>query len=155
MNIPSTINLKISVPADQDGFISLKCPFCGEMFKLNSDEINSQWHINTWCPKCGIRSNHLWDDDTNHKMNEMVENKLNELTNQIQDVFAKTLSGKNVSFKPGRRAKVKTVTPIVPKTANLELIYFSCCKLTGKVKPILKFSGCYCPYCGEIDDGTN
>ena len=42
----------ISIPADEDGFVLMQCPLCGEFFKLRAEDFEAEDVIEIWCPCC-------------------------------------------------------------------------------------------------------
>lgn len=41
--------IQISIPADEDGFVSFECPHCEQRFKLRADEFEESDIINLFC----------------------------------------------------------------------------------------------------------
>lgn len=145
--------MEISIPTDVDGFILLQCSLCGEYFKLQADEMQSDDIISIWCPCCGLIGESYFTED-------VIELALNMLENQAIDLMHKEMneiesSSKNelITIKAGRKPTSKSEEPIISGIVALELQCYSCCKRKSKIKPIVKFSGGYCPYCGVKYDG--
>lgn len=42
-------NIEISMPNDNDGYVQLKCPTCGERFMLKPSDIEEESMIDIWC----------------------------------------------------------------------------------------------------------
>lgn len=46
--------IQVSIPADEDGYVSFECPHCEQRFKLRADEFEESDIINLFCPICGL-----------------------------------------------------------------------------------------------------
>lgn len=150
----SDLEIKISIPTDEDGFVLLKCPLCGEYFKLTPSDINADDVIQVWCPCCGLKSNnYLTEDVINLAMNK-VENITNDLIYKELNHLEKQLSNETISLKSNIEQPLQPESPIIPIIDSLEIIKFSCCNRKAKIRPIVKLSGCYCPFCGVSSDGN-
>ena len=51
------------------------------------------------------------------------------------------------------RSKREYEQPIMLSIDTMQKKFYNCCKKEAKIKPILKFSASYCPYCGVKDYG--
>ena len=47
--------MEISIPADDEGYVLLRCPKCGEKFKLAPTDIESDEVEDIYCPLCGLK----------------------------------------------------------------------------------------------------
>ena len=75
----------------------------------------------------------------------------NEIMDMIHDEFKKLeRQTKNgiVQFKAGKKPKHEYENPIRSGIEAMEIAHFPCCRRDAKVKPLLKITGCYCPFCG-------
>jgi len=138
--------LKMSIPADVDGYVLLQCPLCSHLFKLLAGDIERTDVI--YCPSCGMKSN-------SYVTNEVIELAHTILTNCVEDelysMFKKlerNTRGKMVSFKAGKKPRPEPENPIRNKIEAMGIGRFDCCDKTCKTKPLLLMSGCYCPFCG-------
>jgi uncharacterized Zn-finger protein len=52
------VSFKITVPSDNDGFITLQCPFCDDRFKLTVEDFQREDILEIFCPYCGLRHQH-------------------------------------------------------------------------------------------------
>lgn len=146
---------EISIHTDDDGFILLKCPLCGEFFKLIPSEFESDDVIQVWCPCCGLVSkNYLTDEVINLGM-KMAENEaVNMIFNEMKK-WERQFKSSGISFKSGRRPTSQEETPIRTGIEALEIQSYRCCKRRAKIKPLIRICGSYCPYCGGRYDGTD
>lgn len=139
--------IKISIPADVEGFVLLQCPLCGHLFKLLAGDVERANEI--YCPSCGMKSN-------SYVTNEVIELAQTKLRNYVEEELysafkqmERNTRGKMISFKAGKKPKPEVENPIRNKIEAMEIASFECCNKTCKTKPILLMTGCYCPFCGE------
>lgn len=142
------VQFSIPIPADDDGYVLLQCEHCGTFFKACPSDVEDDSVLNIFCPSCGLISESYVTDDVLELAENMVENYATEL---IYDVF-KNLERHSrhgvVQIKAGKKPKPKPENPIRSGIEALEIAMFPCCNRTAKVKPLLKMTGCYCPFCG-------
>ena len=137
------IQMSISIPTDDNGYVLLKCDHCGNLFKVLPSDAQDDGVLQIYCPSCGLISdNYITEDVLNLAMN-MAENIANDyIYDMVKDLERK--SNKYVKIKAGNR-------PIHSGIEALENSTFSCCGRTAKIKPLLKIAGAYCPFCGVKD----
>lgn len=148
------INLAISIPADNDGFVLLQCPLCGEFFKLTPDDIESEDVLEIWCPCCGLKGETYVTEDVVELALKMAENTAMDLAYKEMKKWERKFKGNGVSFKAGKKTTEKSEDPIVAGIEILEVQKYECCKRQAKIKPIVKLIGSYCPFCGGNYDGN-
>jgi len=145
---------QISIPADEEGYVLLKCPSCGEKFMMTVEDIEDESTIDIWCPNCGLTHENYIDDDVNELAERIVENQVAEMLNNFSKNLEKTFrNSKNIKFKTGKEIKKEAELPIGRKTGDFEKKKYSCCGKIAKISSIKKFEGSYCPFCGEMIDG--
>ena len=148
------MKFKILIPSDNDGFIVLKCPSCGEKFMMTAENIEDESTIDIWCPNCGLTHGNYLDDDVHELAERIVENQVAEMLNDFSKNLEKTFkNSKNFKFKSGKKIKKEAEHPIGRKTGDFEESKYLCCGKTAKISSIKKFEGSYCPFCGEMIDG--
>lgn len=138
----------MSIPSDNESFILLKCYYCGNYFKLQPKDINDEGILNIYCPSCGLVSDEYLTDDVLDLVNAKI---YNEIANTIEKSFEQInsqLKGRTVALKLNAEPKYKYENQLWTGIDALEITTFSCCKKIAKIKPLLKFTGCYCPFCG-------
>ena len=138
-----------SRPADDEGYVILQGEHCGTFFKATPFDIEDDGVLHIFCPSCGLISDSYVTADVIDLARRMVKNKVNDM---IYDTF-KDLERHNkqnsfVKFKAGKRPKHETEDPIRSGIETLEVTMFPCCGRTAKIKPLLKMTGAYCPFCG-------
>lgn len=141
--------MTISIPTDDDGYILLRCEHCGTFFKATPFDIEDDGVLRIFCPSCGLSSESYLTQDVIELAVRMIKNKANDM---IYDAF-KNLERHNkrnsmIKFKAGKRPKHETEEPIRSGIEVLEVTTFPCCSRTAKIKPLLKMTGAYCPFCG-------
>ncbi len=144
--------IQISIPHDSEGFFTLRCPYCGQRFKLSSGEVESSGNgIDVYCPYCGLQghSSRFIDTQVLEAAHVQVTNIAQQAINRTMRDLERSMRGnKHVKFKPG-----KPLRPLPEKelyeTDDLEIVTLSCCEKRVKVEGLEAEAGIYCPYCGE------
>ena len=141
-------SIEVPIPTDSDGFVLLKCPLCGEHFKLRPSDYEREDVLQIWCPSCGLISESYLTDD-------VIELAITKLQNTVMDSLHKDIKKlerntkhKNVQFKAGRKPRQVKEDPIMYSIDNMETVYYPCCKKEAKVDSLYKSIGSYCPFCG-------
>lgn len=141
--------MTVSIPTDNEGYILLQCEHCGTFFKATLSDIEDDGVLHIFCPSCGLINENYVTEDVIELAMRMIKNKVNDI---IYDAF-KDLERHNkrnsiIKFKSGMRPGHETEEPIRSGIEALEIANFSCCRRTAKIKPLLKMTGAYCPFCG-------
>ncbi len=147
------VTFQINIPSDEEGFVLLKCPLCGEVFKLQPGDLEDDSVFEIYCPACGLVSDSYITDDVIELGMIMVENYANDLMMKELKKLERHTKNSMLKFKVTNKPKKKSEQPIMLTIEALERKMYSCCKMEAKIKPILKMSGSYCPYCGVMDYG--
>lgn len=142
------IKFEISIPTDEDGFILLQCPLCGDLFKISVPDYNADDIYELWCPACGLKSENYLTEEVLDLALKMAKNRAQDmLHNQLKQMERKT-RGRFISFKVSRKHAPEYENPLVPIIDELELMQYLCCQRHVKISPILKLTGSFCPFCG-------
>ena len=142
------ITFTISIPSDDDSYILLQCEYCGSFFKITVDDYNGDSIVNLYCPSCGLISDSYLTKDVIGLAETMVENHtMNTIYNSVKSMERATRHS-TLQVKAGKKPKPKSENPIKAGIDTLEIKRFKCCNKTAKVRPLLKLTGCYCPFCG-------
>lgn len=142
------IHLEISIPADDDGYVLLKCEHCGNYFKTTPSDIEDDGILEIFCPSCGLVSESYVTEDVLELAQTMIENVAMDMIYDTFKQMEQKFKNGPITFNAGKRSRHKTETPIHSGIDSLEVATFPCCKRKAKVKPLLKMTGCYCPFCG-------
>ncbi|WP_377482166.1 MAG: hypothetical protein P2A85_29155 (plasmid) [Microcoleus anatoxicus] len=144
------VSFQITVPSDNDGFITLQCPFCDDRFKLTVEDFQREDIIEIFCPYCGLRHQHsqFLRDEVIEQAQIIASNYAKSLLNQwVKDLEKSTKRNKFVNFKAGKLPKLET-EKILFEQEELETTTLVCCLVTVKTRPLNKVIGVYCPCCG-------
>lgn len=147
-------SISISIPTDDDGFVLLRCPKCGEYFKLPSDDIQSEEVLDIHCPQCGLISeNYITDDVIELAQTKAINHLLDDFYGEMKKLERKTRNS-FVKIKANIPKKEEEI-PIRSTIDSMEIVDFECCERQAKLRYLLDYCGCYCPYCGGQKDGSN
>ena len=142
-------HMTISIPADDDGYILLKCEHCGTFFKATPSDIEDDGVLHIFCPSCGLTSENYLTEDVIELAMKMTKNLVNDMIyDMFKDLERQTKRNSLVKFKAGKRPQHEAEDPIRSGIEALEITTFPCCGRTAKIKPLLRMTGAYCPLCG-------
>lgn len=140
--------ISISIPTDDEGYCLLKCPTCGTFFKATPNDIEDDGILELFCPSCGCSGgNYLTEDVIELGMKMLKNEAMDSVYEQLKKLERKTKNG-FISFKAGQKPKREIIEPLRSGIEALEIARFPCCNRSAKIKPLLKMTGCYCPFCG-------
>lgn len=144
----SEVHFDIPIPSDDDGYVLLQCEHCGSFFKVCPSDVEDDCVLNIFCPSCGLISDNYLTNDVLELAGNMVENYANDLIyNAFKDLERKTKSNV-ITFTAGKKPRPKPENPIRAGIEAMEIASFPCCGRSAKIKPLLKMTGGYCPFCG-------
>ena len=146
----SEVTFKIDIPADNDGFVTLQCPFCSDLFKLTVQDFEREDIIDIFCPYCGLKnepSSFLTDEVIEQANIVSVNYAKSQINKFIKDLEKSSKGKKHISFKAGKPLKMEDDKVLFEKE-ELELTTLNCCQLDIKTSSIVKELGVYCPCCG-------
>lgn len=144
----SDITMEISIPADNDGYVLLQCTFCGDFFKITPSDYEDERLLDIYCPSCGLIGDNYITEDVLELAMAMTENIAMDIIYKEMKKWEKQFNNGFMSFKAGKKPKPKNEDPIRAGIEALTITEFNCCKRYAKIKPMLKISGCVCPFCG-------
>lgn len=139
------INIEIPILSDNDGYVLLRCPNCGDLFKITPFDYGDESLLGIYCSSCGLIGDNYITEDVIELAISMTKNITIDI---IYKEMKKQLNSGFISFKDGKKPKPQNEYPICAGIENLTITKFNCCKRYAKIKPILKISGCVCPFCG-------
>jgi uncharacterized Zn finger protein (UPF0148 family) len=142
--------INISIPTDNDGFITLQCPFCSDKFKLTGEDFKAENLTHLFCPYCGLQdeSNNFLSDEIMEQIEIAVENYAKSMINNWSNNLEQSLkSSKHISLKRGKLLKMEE-DKVLFETEELDIAELFCCQLVIKVTPGAKLVNIYCPFCG-------
>ena len=143
-----TVSFNISIPCDDDGYVLLKCEHCGELFKAPSSDVEDDSLLYIYCPGCGLVSNNYLTPDVLDLAMTIAHNYAMDLIyDAFTDMERKTKNG-ILQVKAGRKPRHEDERSIKSGIEALTITEFECCNRSAKIKPLLRMTGCYCPFCG-------
>ena len=148
------VAFEISIPSDQDGYVLLQCSHCGTFFKITTDDLNDESLLKLYCPSCGLVSDNYLTEDVIELASAMVENYAMTMIYDAFKSMERMTRHNSLQVKAGKKPVHKVENPIKTGVDCLTITDFRCCNKNAKVKPLLKMTGCYCPFCGVIDYET-
>jgi transcription elongation factor Elf1 len=154
VNILSDQNIPLSIPLDDEGFVTLQCPFCDCNFKITGTDAMEDSVYELFCPQCGLvaEPNNFLTDEVIEKAMRLAENYMFELLNGFQKNVEKTFKkNKFVKVKTGPKLKMNSPKVII-ESDNMETYSVPCCE--RKIKASLIDDSLYCPFCGGETHGT-
>lgn len=144
---------EIRIPCDIDGFVLCKCPICGALFKLEADVFDDDSVFEIHCPECGLISDSYITDDVLELAGVMAGNYVEDIIMSGFDKMERETRNSPLQIKTSGSYQREKENPIKLTVEALERKIYKCCKKEAKIKPIIKMSGSYCPYCGVQDYG--
>lgn len=153
MKTGDNFKFEISIPTDNEGFVLLKCPICMNLFKLKPSDYRSDSVFSIYCPSCGLISDNYITEDVLELALKKANNYINDYVAREFRKIEKGSKGSIFQFEIKNNYKRENEQPIMLRAEKLEKKEYLCCKMQAKIKPILKISGSYCPYCGVMDYG--
>lgn len=143
--------IEISIPADEEGYISFECPYCKNRFKLEVNEFKDSSVTELYCPYCGLRDdiNNFYNSDVIEKVEEIATNyAIDLINNMFKDFERSTRGNKNIRVKTKNIKKVSEKN-LYENVDEYEIVPLNnCCNKAIKVPLLEKLIGVYCPYCG-------
>ena len=141
-------SMTISIPTDDDGYVLLKCPKCGTYFKVTPADLQDDRLLELFCPCCGLTSDSYITEDVLELALAMANNRVMDMIHDEFKKIERQTRNSMIQFKAGKPPKHEHENPIRSGIEAMEVVSFPCCKRTAKIKPLLKITGCYCPFCG-------
>ncbi len=143
--------VKVSIPADDEGFVTFQCPFCSEHFKLDAGEVQEDSVFDIFCPLCGLKdkATAFLSDDVIEHMQQIAINTMNGMLNDWTKGLEKQFRGnKGMTFKAGKPLPQEEPKLLFEKENDMDIVNFDCCNRKAKVKNSNVQVKVYCPYCG-------
>lgn len=147
------MNLEISIPLDEDGFIEMECDFCKNRFMLHQDVYSDESNLHFFCPICGL-PNQINTFYCSEVLEAIEQKVLNYAYEEIDKHLSRAFKGFNknglikMSVKKQHKALEKELYQPINKYIKT---HADCCKIDIKLLEFDAEIGTYCPICG----GTN
>lgn len=147
--------IEFTIPVDEDGFVTLKCPFCAKHFKITGTDANDQDIYEMFCPYCGLvtEPSEFLTDEVKEKALRLALNYRNDILNNFMDDIEKLFKGSDmITFEKGKGFEMNSPKTII-ETENMDTYKMSCCD--REIKVISIDNELYCPFCGGEIHGDN
>lgn len=151
----SETNIEVSLPLDDDGFLSRECPYCKMRFKVNKDDFEGEkLPGEIFCPYCGqsAAKDEFW---TTEQIKYFQDMSMFKVVAPELDEFENSLKGLNTNFGLlGLKINIdreETNMPVAPE--EIEDMNFHkqiCCNIVIKVDKTWA-KGFHCTICGKKD----
>jgi len=143
------VSLDFSIPSDNEGYVTLECPYCKNRFKLEVTEIEKDDVNNLYCPYCGLLNevNKFLPEEVIEQATIIASNYFKQLLNGYLDNVKNTFKNSNIISVKTQNFNLEHEKELFEISDNFENIDFYCCNRKAKVNVIEKL-GTYCPYCG-------
>lgn len=144
----SDFSFTIEIPCDDDGFVLLQCPQCGELFKVKPSDYEADDVLEVCCPSCGIVSDGYLTVDIVELAMAIAKNKAFEAIHDEMKRLERKTKGKAVSFHVCKRPKSDYEPGLQASVDALEITMCQHCGRESKVSGLLSMSSYVCPLCG-------
>lgn len=145
--------LSIEIPTDDEGYFSVQCPHCEDLFKLHLGEYEAEDPGTLTCSLCGMgaeTSTFLFRDDVREVAEAEAVNLVREhLDKTLKKLERETRGSRHFQFKRSRPMRKESV-PELREFADLAEADLPCCDRHVKVDPSTASSVLYCPYCSQV-----
>lgn len=134
----------IRMPCDDDDFILLRCPHCGELFKLTTEDIESDETLDIYCPSCGLCANNFLTQNVIDLALAKTSNYAMYAIAQQLQAFAKKNSNGLVRFEVKANHEREPEPPIRAAIEALQISTCHDCGREAKVSPAIAMSAYTC-----------
>lgn len=142
------ISFDLQIPADDDGYIPMECPLCGERFGLKPDDLEDDAVLEIACPHCGIVSdNYFTQEVIDLAMAKAANIAMGQLYNEMAKLEKKTKGGA-IEIKASKKSQGEPEPMLTPDVNALVQVQCESCGRAAKVTPLLALSVFVCPCCG-------
>lgn len=141
-------HFEIKIPCDNDGYVLLRCPHCGELFKLTAEDIESDEIFDIYCPSCGLTADNFLTQDVISLALAKTGNFAMDAIDQQLQAFAKMNSNSLVHFEVNADCEREPEPPIRAAIEALRITMCRDCGRKAKISPTLIMSAHTCPLCG-------
>lgn len=144
----------ISIPADGEGYIGMRCPHCEGDFKCLASDLQQCDGTELFCARCGLSHDaglFVLQPDVADVARRHAENAafdlMNDFTAQLEQTFR---SSKSIKMKTTRVPR--TSVPELRAVTDLAEAEIPCCESTVKLALDQAATLFYCPFCGQAQD---
>jgi len=146
--IGDDFSFTVEIPCDEEGFVLLQCPQCGELFEVRPSDYVSDDVAEVCCPACGIASDSYVTDDVLELAKVIAKNQAYSMLHEEIEELERKTKGKAISFKAERPPKPDEEPVLQPSIDALTITTCRHCGKQAKVSRLLSMSMFVCPLCG-------
>ena len=147
-------SVRIGLPCDNDGFMLLQCPKCGERFKVLPEDAKDDSVVAVHCALCGLTSRSFVTDELVSLAHAKALNYVNEELYSVFSELHRKTKGQVVSFGKPKKPQKEYEPRLWDRLDSMELFTCKECGRKSKARRLVVESACHCPYCGVIDYGN-
>lgn len=143
--------IEFSIPLDDDGFVSLQCPYCNETFKITGGLANEENISQLCCPYCGLfkEPNSFLTSDVIEQARILAYNNMVKILNKgLKKMESSFKNNKCMTFKKGKDIEQNEEKELIEPN-NLQLLKVKCCNT--EIKIFITNSVAYCVCGGFVD----
>ena len=147
------MNLELSIPLDEEGFIEMECDFCKNRFMLHESVFEDETYYHFFCPICGMPA-----DTGSFYCEEVIEAAERLVMNYALDEIQRQLGPTIREINRSGFLKMEMTVPKKEPSKELfkplreyKCIHKNCCGLDVKVSEFDAEIGTYCPACGGAE----
>lgn len=147
-------NIQIGIPADDEGYVALRCPHCGGDFKVLALDLQQYEGSDLFCAKCGLAhevSLFILRPDVAEVAQRHAENVAIDMINNFTAGLERTFrNSKSMKFTAKRM--LRKPVPELRAITDLPEAQLPCCETSVKVSLDQAASIFYCPFCGQVQN---
>ena len=144
------VDLQMSLPLDEDGFVEMECDYCKNRFMIHESVYSDDQNLHFFCPICGLPN-----DINTFYCPEVLELAQQKAVNYMNEELRRQLSPNLRKINKHGLIKLSLEIPKQEPEKELftpsnEYISFhqSCCGVDVKTLEFDSQIGVYCPVCG-------
>lgn len=147
------MNMKLSIPLDEEGFIEMECDFCKNRFMLHESVFQDEAYLHFFCPICGLPNStgsfypeEVLEAAGRMALNYMYKEIERQLGPTIRDINRSGLVKINMNI-PRHEPEKELFMPL----KEYKRIHKKCCDIDVKATEFDIELGVYCPICGGAE----
>ena len=145
------MEISLSIPLDNDGFLEMECDYCKNRFMLHETVYSDESNLHFFCPICGLpnEANTFYCPEV---LEALHQKAMNYVYSEIKQKLGPSIRKMNKSGFIKMSLKVPKQEPekeLYTPANEYILFHHSCCGVEVKALEIDAQIGLYCPICGE------
>lgn len=147
------MEIQLSIPLDEDGFIEMECDYCKSRFLLHESVYSDEENLHFFCPICGIPNKistfycpEILDAVEQKVWEYMHDDILRRLGPTIKEINKSGFVKMSLDM-PKKEPEKELYAPI----NEYVISHQSCCDIDVKTIMLDAQIGLYCPICGGSD----